>query len=148
MFATSRCLPGKEAQGSMESDGRKRDGRSGTILLVDDSDIVRNVIARMLEASGFTVLKASGGEEALSISGNTEVPIDLLLSDMVMPGMGGLELADRIAHVRPDLRILFMTGYAEDIVTRDGILGENREWIGKPFTQEEIRDRVAAILTR
>ncbi len=132
----------------MEPDGRKRDGRNGTILLVDDSDIVRDVIARMLESSGFTVLKASGGEEALSISGKTEVPIDLLLSDMVMPGMGGLELADRIAQVRPDLRILFMTGYAEDIVTRDGILGENREWIGKPFTQEEIRDRVAAILTR
>ena len=132
----------------MESDGRKRDGRNGTILLVDDSDIVRDVIARMLESSGFTVLKASGGEEALSISGKTEVPIDLLLSDMVMPGMGGLELADRIAQVRPDLRILFMTGYAEDIVTRDGILGENREWIGKPFTQEEIRGRVATILTR
>ncbi|MFA5808181.1 MAG: response regulator [bacterium] len=131
----------------MKRGGRDEDGRSGTILLVEDSDVVREVIARMLEDVGFTVLKASGGEEALSLSRRGDVPFDLLLTDIVMPEMGGVELADRVAAEQPGARILFMTGYAEEVVVNEGILGKHRECIGKPFTQEQITKRVRKILS-
>ncbi len=130
----------------MEPMGRDGYGRSGTILLVEDSDVVREVIARMLDAGGFTVLPASGGEDALSISRRGDVSFDLLLTDIVMPDMSGVELADRLELERPGVRILFMTGYAEDAVVNEGILGRQRECIEKPFTQEQITKRVREIL--
>ena len=123
-----------------------RDGRSGTILLVEDSDVVRNVVAAMLESGGFTVLQATGGEEALALARRGDAPIDLLLTDVVMPEMSGVELADRLERERPDVRLLFMTGYAEEVVMKEGILGKGRECIGKPFTPEQIAKRVRKIL--
>ena len=131
----------------MKRGGRDEDGRSGTILLVEDSDVVREVIARMLEDVGFTVLPASCGEDALSISRRKDVSIDLTLTDIVMPEMSGVELADRLEKERPGLRILFMTGYAEEVVLNEGILGKQRECIGKPFTREEITKRVRKIIS-
>jgi two-component system cell cycle sensor histidine kinase/response regulator CckA len=130
----------------MEPGGRDKDARSGTILLVEDSEIVRDVIAYMLENAGLTVLQASGGEEALALLRRGDAPIDLLLTDIVMPGMSGVELADRLEQERPDMRILFMTGYAEEVVVNGGIFGKHRECIGKPFTQEQITKRVRNIL--
>ena len=130
----------------MEPVGRDRDGRSGTILLVEDSDVVREVIVRMLDAGGFSVIPSSGGEEALSISRRGGVSFDLLLTDIVMPEMSGVELADRMERERPGTRILFMTGYAEEAVVNEGILGKQRECIGKPFSQEQITRRVRKIL--
>ncbi len=108
--------------------------------------MVRDVIARMLEEGGFTVLSASCGEDALSISRRKDVSVDLLLTDIVMPEVSGVELADRLEQERPDMRILFMTGYAEEVVVNEGILGKHRECIGKPFTQEQITKRVRKIL--
>ena len=131
----------------MEPVERDKDGRGGTILLVEDSDVVRDVIVRMLEADGFTVLPASCGEDALSVSRREDVSIDLLLTDIVMPEMGGVELADRLERERPGMRILFMTGYAEEVVVNEGILGKGRECIGKPFTQMDIVKKVQAILS-
>jgi CheY-like chemotaxis protein len=130
----------------MQLGGRDRDGRGGTILVVEDSDSVREVIANMLEGGGLTVLQASGGEEALALSRRRDAPIDLLLTDIVMPEMSGVELADRLERERPDMRILFMTGYAEEVVVNEGILGKHRECIGKPFTREQITNRVRTIL--
>ena len=130
----------------MKAAGRDRDGRSGTVLLVEDSDSVRAVVAKMLEEGGLTVLQASGGEEALAFARRGDAPIDLLLTDIAMPSMSGLELADRVERERPGVRILFMTGYAEEVVVNEGILGKNRECIGKPFTQEQITKRVRKIL--
>lgn len=132
----------------MEARSREGDGRGGTILLVEDSDVVREVIVRMIEEGGFTVLPASCGEDALSISRRKDVSIDLLLTDIVMPEVSGVELADRLERERPDMRILFMTGYAEEVVMNEGILGKGRECIGKPFTPEQITKRVREILSR
>ncbi|MFA6148566.1 MAG: response regulator [bacterium] len=125
-----------------------RDNGDGTILLVEDSDLVREVIARMLGEEGFTILPVSSGEDALSILRRKEVSIDLLLTDIVMPEMTGLELADRISEEMPDVPILFMTGYSEEVVESKGISGKNREWIPKPFTQEEIVSKAREILSR
>ena len=130
----------------MEAAGRDKDGRSGTVLLVEDSDVVRDLVANMLEGGGLTVLQASGGEEAMALARRGDAPIDLLLTDIVMPGMSGVELADRLERERPGMRILFMTGYAEEIVVNEGILGKHRECIGKPFTQEQITTKVRNIL--
>ena len=142
-----RNIAGKDGPGAMQPGGREGDDRSGTILLVEDSDVVRDVIARMLEEGGFTVLQASGGEEALAFARRGGLQIDLLLTDIVMPEVSGVELADRMERERPDVRILFMTGYAEEVVVNEGILGKNRECIGKPFTQEQITRRVRKILS-
>ncbi len=139
-------LHGKDGPDTMEPVERDKDGRSGTILLVEDSDVVRDVIVRMLEEDGFTVLPASCGEDALSVSRREDVSIDLLLTDIVMPEMSGVELADRLERERPGVRILFMTGYAEEVVMNEGILGKHRECIGKPFTLEQITKRVRKIL--
>lgn len=130
----------------MEARPREGDARGGTVLLVEDSDVVRNVVANMLESGGLTVLQAPGGEEALALARQGGVPIDLLLTDIVMPEMSGVELADRLERERPDVRVLFMTGYAEEAVVDEGILGEHRECIGKPFTREQITKRVRKIL--
>ena len=131
----------------METTRRDMDGRGGTVLLVEDSDVVRAVVAKMLEEGGLTVLQASGGEEALAFARRGDAQIDLLLTDIVMPEVSGVELADRLERERPDVRILFMTGYAEEVVVNEGILGKGRECIGKPFTQEQITRRVRKILS-
>jgi len=131
----------------METTRRDMDGRGGTVLLVEDSDSVRAVVAKMLEEGGLTVLQASGGEEALAFALRGDAQIDLLLTDIVMPEVSGVELADRLERERPDVRILFMTGYAEEVVVNEGILGKGRECIGKPFTQEQITRRVRKILS-
>ena len=130
----------------MKPGRRDKDERSGTILLVEDSDAVRDVVAKMLENGGLTVLQASGGEEALALARRGDAAIDLLLTDIVMPEMSGVELADRLERERPDVRILFMTAYAEEVVVSKGILGKHRECIGKPFGQEEITKKVRKIL--
>jgi CheY-like chemotaxis protein len=141
-----RDTTGKDGSDTMETTRRDMGGRSGTVLLVEDSDSVRAVVAKMLEEGGLTVLQASGGEEALAFARRGDAPIDLLLTDIVMPEVSGVELADRMERERPDVRILFMTGYAEEVVVNEGILGKHRECIGKPFTREQITKRVRKIL--
>jgi len=143
-----RDTHGKDGPETMDTRPRDGDGRGGTILLVEDSDVVRDVIARMLEDSGFTVLLASGGEDALSISRREDVSIGLLLTDIVMPQVSGLELAERIEEERPGVPILFMTGYSEEAVGGKRIFGGNRDWILKPFTQEEIAAKARKMLSR
>lgn len=141
-----RDIAGKEGDVTMDTQSRKEDGRGGTVLLVEDADVVRDVVAKMLESFGLTVLQASGGEEALALARRGDAAIDLLLTDIVMPEMSGVELANRMEQERPDMRILFMTGYAEEVVVNQGILGKHRECIGKPFTQEQITKKVRKIL--
>jgi CheY-like chemotaxis protein len=131
----------------MKERPREGDGKSGAILLVEDSDVVRDVVASMLEGGGLTVVQASGGEEALALACRGDEPIALLLTDIVMPGMSGVELADRMERELPGMRVLFMTGYAEEVVVNQGIPGRYREYIGKPFTQEQITKRVREILS-
>jgi CheY-like chemotaxis protein len=131
----------------MKERPREGDGKSGAILLVEDSDVVRDVVASMLEGGGLTVVQASGGEEALALARRGDEPIALLLTDIVMPGMSGVELADRMERELPGMRVLFMTGYAEEVVVNQGILGRYREYIGKPFTREQITKRVREILS-
>ena len=118
-----------------------------TILLVEDEEPVRAVIRKTLMANGYAVLEARHGGDALQVAGHHRGPIHLLLTDVVMPGMGGRDLAERLLNQRPDMRVLYISGYTSDEVVRKGGGGVGG-FVQKPFTSETllrgIRERLAA----
>ena len=117
-----------------------------TILLVEDEQMVRNLLREMLESCGYRVLAAEDGRDALSICESYQEPIHLLITDVVMPGMGGRELADRLAAVRPEVRVLYMSGYTDNVIVHRGVLDERMNFIQKPFTLEMLLPKVREIL--
>ena len=119
-----------------------------TILLVEDEDPVRALARRVLEAAGYRVLEARQGAEALDITQSFAGPIHLLLTDTVMPGMGGPELAGLLAGSHPETRALFMSGYADDAVLRHGILAGDAPFLQKPFTAGVLTRKVREVLDR
>jgi PAS domain S-box-containing protein len=114
-----------------------------TILLVEDEDVVRELVCEILESNGYTVLEARDGEAALDIFRGHEGPIDLLLTDVVMPRMGGRDLAERVTAQRPDVRVLFMSGYASSAV---GSLAPGAAFVQKPFSTAALAERVREVL--
>ena len=115
-----------------------------TILLVDDEQSVRSIVVKILRRAKYNVLEAESGEAALRISESHPDKIDLLLSDMYMPGLRGPEVAQALAPMRPGLRVLFMSGYA-DQDSRSGVpLGAN--FLNKPFSGQELAAKVEAVL--
>ncbi len=122
-------------------------GGHETILLVEDEPMVRDVTARTLVASGYRVLRASNGVDALRLI-ETEGPaqIDLLVTDVVMPEMGGLQLLDRLRGMRPGLRVLFTSGYAPTAVVRHGVLEASTAFLPKPFVPDALVRKVREVL--
>lgn len=116
-----------------------------TILLVEDDDAVRAVTKRALSRFGYSVLPARGGEEALRLAGEHD-HIDLLLTDIMMPGMNGVEVASQVTEVRPDIRVFYMSGYADQDLVRQGLLTPGTRFLQKPFTPQELAERVREIL--
>ena len=119
-----------------------------TILLVEDELAVRRLARRALELSGYRILEASHGGEALRVCEQHPSSIDLLLTDVVMPRMSGAELADRLKPMRPDMRVLFMSGYTEDALGNHGVLSPETDFLYKPFTPDSLRRIVRGILDR
>ncbi len=119
---------------------------SETILLVEDEDALRQVAGRILTRAGYRVLAANGGAQALHIAQTHPGPIDLLLTDVVMPKMLGNEVAARVRAVHPDLPVLYMSGYAQPVLTENGTLPGGITIVEKPFTSRELLDNVRAIL--
>src|SRR5664279_1277424 len=117
-----------------------------TILLVEDEAAVREVTREALEMGGYRVLEASGPEEASQIVSNRATEIDMLLTDVVMPGISGTELARQLSESRPNLVTVFMSGYAEREVLRAETRRVMRHHIQKPFTIEGLLSRVAEAL--
>ncbi len=117
-----------------------------TVLLVEDEEVVRILAARALRARGYSVLEARDGPGAIALAGEREGPIHLLLTDVVMPGMSGRELADTLLAARPDLRILYMSGYADDDVLGRGVPGSSVAFIAKPFSTGALAGRVRELL--
>jgi len=99
--------------------------------------MIRTLTAEMLEFNGYRVLSAADGDEAQRICDDTE-RIDLLLTDVVMPGINGRALAERICARRPGLPVIFMSGYTEDEILRQGVSRESISFIGKPFTETQL----------
>jgi len=119
-----------------------------TVLVVEDEAPVRSVARQVLERHGYTVLEAPSAEAALDLAARYSGAIHLLLTDVVMPGLNGRELASRLADLRPDARVIFMSGYTDEAVTRHGVLEPGSAYVQKPFTPDAIVRRVREVLDR
>ena len=125
-----------------------RRGRGETILVVEDEPAMLEVTRRLLDDGGYTVLTASGGEAALRIAAGHPGEIQLLLTDVVMPGMLGKEVAARVGELRPGIAVLYMSGYAQAVIGPMGDLAAGHTIIDKPFTEAALLERVAQALSR
>lgn len=120
---------------------------SETILLAEDAESLRKLTCTFLQNNGYTVLPATNAAEAIEMAAGThDGPIDLLLTDVVMPGMSGRELADHLAITRPEMRVLYMSGYTDDAIVHRGVLEPGTLFIEKPFSQEALLRKVREAL--
>jgi two-component system cell cycle sensor histidine kinase/response regulator CckA len=117
-----------------------------TILLVEDEEIVRNFGREILEACGYRVIEAASGAEALEICEKNNLDIDLLLTDVVMPEMSGRELWEIMTKTRPQIKVLFTSGYTDDKVVRSGITGDASNFLQKPFSINSLEQKVREVL--
>ncbi len=139
-------LPATSAARTPTPQPLARDGKTeGTILLVEDEASVRDVSTRLLEQAGYEVLVAQSGEEALELAAAAK-SLDLLVTDVVMPGLSGREVADLLTKARPGLKVLFMSGYTEDAVVQRGVLAGEVALLEKPFTREGLLAAVRRVL--
>jgi DNA-binding response OmpR family regulator len=121
-------------------------GGAETILLVEDEGVVRALATRVLETAGYTVLIATSGDEGLEVVRGFAGRIDLLLTDVVMPGASGVDLARQATALRPTLRVLFMSGYPGEIAVRHGLLEMADAYLGKPFAPHVLSRKVREVL--
>ena len=119
-----------------------------TILLVEDAEALREVIRETLEERGYTLLVAAEGEEALDLARQHQEPIELLLTDVVMPKLGGADLAKRLKALRPGIRVLHMSGYTNGAISQGGVLAEGVALLEKPFTSDKLARVVREVLDR
>jgi CheY-like chemotaxis protein len=113
-------------------------GGTETVLLVEDAEALRLLVRELLESAGYTVLDAEGPEKALALVESATGPIHLVLTDMVMPRMSGQELARRIADLKPQARVIFMSGYSEQAMGDQGTLKPGTLFLQKPFTMDAL----------
>ncbi|MDD3146865.1 MAG: PAS domain S-box protein [Candidatus Riflebacteria bacterium] len=117
-----------------------------TILLTEDEPAILNIGTTMLEMLGYRVLAAPAPEAALSLAAEFDGRIHMLLTDVIMPGMNGGELAARLSSLYPDLKCLFMSGYTADVIANHGVIAEGVQFIQKPFTMKELSEKVKSAL--
>jgi len=123
-------------------------GGHETLLLVEDSEALRQVTCETLEQYGYTILPASDGDEALALAHEHKGAIDLLLTDVVMPRLGGADLARQLSALRPGMRVLYMSGYTDGTISHHGVLGEGVMLLTKPFTVDQLARAVREALDR
>ena len=143
------CLPRVDAKADVdrapETATANRSGRE-TILLVEDEAMVRALAAEVMREQGYTVLEANHGEEALAVAARFNGPIHLMLADVVMPQMGGREAAERLCRERPDLRVLYMSGYTDTDVVRHGVQHGRVAFLQKPFRADALLQQIREVL--
>ncbi len=136
---------------ALEEDGNKSTSKallkgSETILIVDDNASIRQLIVETLKPLGYNCLEAASGEDAISVIRKYSGKIHLLLTDVVMPGMSGRELAEKIRKERPDVKVIFMSGYTEDIIAHHGVLEKGINYISKPLTPVTLTKKIRIVL--
>ncbi len=119
---------------------------SETILLVEDEDVVRDLSREILEEYGYAVLTAPDGKEGLRICKEFEGQIDLMITDVVMPRMNGRELAEKLGALRPETRVLYMSGFTDDAIVRHGVLDDGMCFIQKPFSPDSLAIKTREVL--
>ena len=120
--------------------------RTETVLVVEDEEIVRELVCQVLSEHGYDVMCAGNGQEAMQMSAGHRGPVALLITDVVMPQMGGLELSRRLTALRPELKVLYVSGYSEDDMSEQGGISAEMEFLEKPFTPQAITRKVREIL--
>jgi PAS domain S-box-containing protein len=142
-------FPRVEAAGASAASTKSEESVPGgreTVLVAEDSVALRDLVTRVLEGGGYTVLSAATGQDALALAEKHSGKIDLLLADVVMPGMNGRALADGLSRARPRLRVLYMSGYSDDVLGRHGALDPDIKLLAKPFTPDALALRVREVL--
>jgi CheY-like chemotaxis protein len=119
-----------------------------TILVVDDEPEIRKLVGAMVSQCGYAAITADSGEHALKLYKNHKAPIELLITDVVQPGMSGPMLADRLAALQPDLRVLYISGYDNTHLVRTYIVERGHALLAKPFTLAALRNKVQELLSR
>jgi signal transduction histidine kinase/CheY-like chemotaxis protein len=137
---------GAEAAPPAMPDRRRLPGGQETLLLVEDEAAVRSSVRRLLEKHGYTVIEARHGQDALTLMESGAAPIDMVVTDLVMPEMGGRELVERLRARQPALKVLFMSGYSELAVAGNGVMPQGSGFVEKPFTVEQLIRRTREIL--
>jgi CheY-like chemotaxis protein len=117
-----------------------------TVLLVEDDEFVRRLVHEVLESFGYRLLDAANAIEALSIGEQSDGPIHLLVTDLVMPRMSGREVANRLAALRPEMKVLFMSGYTDEAIVGLGMLAADTTFIEKPFAPDDLARKVRDVL--
>jgi PAS domain S-box-containing protein len=117
-----------------------------TILLVEDEVMVRDLAIRILKRLGYSVLPAGSGQEALAVAETHAAPIHLLLTDVVMPGMNGRQLAERIAKAHPEVKVLYTSGYTENAIAHHGVIDAGLSFIGKPYAPQTLAKKLREVL--
>ncbi len=119
-----------------------------TVLLVEDEEMVRKLSREILEINGYRVLSAANGQEACQLCESYDGEIHLMITDVVMPQMSGRELAERVLKERPDILILYMSGYTDEAIVRHGVLEDSMPFLQKPFTPDSFTQKVSELLER
>jgi CheY-like chemotaxis protein len=128
--------------------GAESEGPAGpTILVVDDEAGVRVMIARMLSLSGYSVVSAQSGEEALAIARDYAAPLELVLTDVRMPGMSGPEMVEELVKIRPGIRVMYMSAYSRDVLP-PGVRDTDIPFLTKPFTMRTLALSIVETLRR
>jgi signal transduction histidine kinase len=140
------CLPPEIAEGDPARQPSVSAGGTETILLVEDDPSVRSLTRSMLMEVGYSVLEAGEGDSAITLSRSHKGTIHLLMTDVVMPGMNGRDLANHIAKERPGLKVLYISGYTNDAVIARGVVGGETHFLQKPFRFHELTSKVRAVL--
>jgi CheY-like chemotaxis protein len=119
---------------------------SETVLVVEDEEAVRALTRMTLEARGYHVLAAASAEQALEVAARHPGPIPLVVTDVVMPGLSGGELAARLVELRPEMRVIFVSGYTDDTIAHHGVLDPGVHFLQKPFTLDALARKVREVL--
>jgi two-component system, cell cycle sensor histidine kinase and response regulator CckA len=117
-----------------------------TVLVVDDEPEIRKLVSAMVTGFGYAVLTADSGEHALTLYRNHHAPMEMLITDVVAPGMSGPMLADKLTALQPDLKVLYISGYDNTHVVQKYVVEKGHALLAKPFTMEELRAKMTALL--
>jgi CheY-like chemotaxis protein len=121
-------------------------GGTETVLLVEDEESVRQLVRETLAAKGYRVMEAQNGESGVAVAARHNGKIDLVITDVVMPGMGGRELVKQLAQTRPETKVLYLSGYTEDAIVSEGNIDSGAAFLQKPFTLQTLSRKVREVL--
>ncbi|HUU80511.1 MAG TPA: response regulator, partial [Acidobacteriota bacterium] len=140
------CVKGDKQPSQKQHASMEPPYGSETVLLVEGHDMVRDPLKRILQGYGYGVLEAQNGDEALKVSAEHDGPIHLMVTEVLTPGMSGLELAERLHPLRSDMKVLYMSGAVDYSTGRNGALDRRVPFLQKPFTPEEVAHKVREVL--